>query len=60
MLDPVSIALDEGLRLVSLLTCDSYLSMPQAEEKSLDGTYTRMLRVVKNVSWKDKVKNSEL
>ena len=59
MLDPVSIALDEGLRLVSLLTCDSYLSMPQAEENSLDGTYTRMLQMVKNISWRDKVKNSE-
>ena len=60
MLDPVSIALDKGLRLVPLFTCGSYLSMRQAEEKSLDGTYTRMLQMVKNISWKDKVKNSEL
>ena len=45
---------------VPLFTCDSYLSMRQVEEKSLDATYTRMLQVVKNVSWNYKVKNSEL
>ena len=33
-------------------------SISKADEKSLDGT--RMLRMVKNVSWKDKVTNREL
>ena len=27
----------------------------QKEEKSLDGTYTSILRMVKNISWKEKV-----
>ena len=31
-----------------------------AEEKSLDGTYTRMLRKVKNVSWQEKMTNKTL
>ena len=31
--------------------------MTKAQEKSLDGTYTKMLRMVLAVSWKDKVSN---
>ena len=31
-----------------------------AEEKHLNGTYTRMLRKVKNISWSDKVDNKTL
>ena len=31
-----------------------------AEEKSLDGTYTRMLTKVKNVLWQDKIANKTL
>ena len=31
-----------------------------AEEKNLNGTYTRMLRKVKNISWMDKVDNKTL
>ena len=30
------------------------------EERSLDGVYTRMLRMVLNVSWEDHVKNVDL
>ena len=36
-------------------------SLTKAEEnKNLDGTYTRMLLVVKNIFWKGKIKNREL
>ena len=35
-------------------------SLTVAEEKRLDGTYTRMLRKVLNISWKDKITNREL
>ena len=34
--------------------------MTKAQEKSLDGTYTKMLRMVLGVSWKDKVNNDVL
>ena len=30
-------------------------SISEKEKKSLDGTYTRILRTVTNISWKDKV-----
>ena len=30
------------------------------KKKGLDETYTRMLRMVENISWKDRVKNCEL
>ena len=29
-------------------------------EKMIDGTYTRMLRAVRNISWKDHITNEEL
>ena len=35
-------------------------SMTKADEKRLDGTYTRMLKVVRNVSWKDMITNRKL
>ena len=35
-------------------------SLTVADEKRLDGTYTRMLRQVLNISWKDKITNKEL
>ena len=35
-------------------------SLTCAEEKSLTGTYTRMLRMVKNISWRDKITKKEL
>ena len=35
-------------------------SLTEQEEKELDGTYTRLLRKVRNVSWKDKVSNKTL
>ena len=35
-------------------------SLTKQEEKQLDGTYTRMLRMVLNISWKDKVTNEVL
>ena len=34
--------------------------MTKAQEKSLDGTYTKMLRMVLGVTWKDKVSNAVL
>ena len=35
-------------------------TMTKAQEKNLDGTYTKMLRMVLGVSWKDKVSNDVL
>ena len=35
-------------------------SLSKQEEKELDGTYTRLLRKVQNISWKDKVPNATL
>ena len=35
-------------------------TLTQAEETKLDGTYTKMLRVVFNVNWKDKISNEKL
>ena len=34
--------------------------MTKAQEKSLHGTYTKMLRMVLGVSWKDKVNNNKV
>ena len=34
--------------------------LTKQEEKSLDGTYTRMLRMVHNVSWSDRINNTTL
>lgn len=41
-----------------LFTCDSYLSMRQAEEKSLDATYTRMLQMVKTYHGRTRLKTA--
>ena len=35
-------------------------TLTEHEKRRLDGSYTRMLRVVQNKSWKDKVKNVDL
>ena len=35
-------------------------TLTKAQEKSLDGTYTKMLRMVLGISWKDKVSNITL
>ena len=35
-------------------------SLTKQEEKELDGTYTRLLRKVKNVSWRDRISNKQL
>ena len=35
-------------------------SLTKFEEKSLDGTYTSMLRIVQNINWKDHVTNDIL
>ena len=43
---------------VLLYGCTTW-SLSKADEKSLDGTYHRMLRMVKHVSWKDKVTNKK-
>ena len=44
--------------LFPLFTCDSYLSMRQAEEKSLDATYTRMLQMVKTYHGRTRLKTA--
>ena len=50
-----------------IATCESVLlygsetwTLTKAQEKSLDGTYTKMLRMVLGISWKDKVSNITL
>lgn len=50
-----------------IAACESVLlygsetwTLTKAQEKSLDGTYTKMLRMVLGVSWKDKVSNAVL
>ena len=43
-----------------LLYGSSTWSLTETEEKRLDGTYTRMLRQVYNISWREKVTNKEL
>ena len=35
-------------------------TLTRAQEKSLDGTYTKMLRMVLGVTWKDKISNEVL
>ena len=39
--------------------CESWV-MTNAATKKIDGTYTRMLRRVKNVSWRDRLTNAQL
>ena len=43
-----------------LLYGSSTWSLTKREEKALDGTYTRMLRKVLNISWNEKVNNATL
>jgi len=50
-----------------IAACESVLlygsetwTLTKAQEKSLDGTYTKMLRMVLGVTWKDKVSNAVL
>ena len=43
-----------------LLYGSESLSMTKAQKESLDGTYTKMLRMVLGISWKDKVSNDVL
>ena len=50
-----------------IAACESVLlygsetwTLTKAQEKSLDGTYTKMLRMVLGVSWKDKISNTVL
>ena len=50
-----------------IAACESVLlygsdtwTLAKAQEKSLDGTYTKMLRMVLGISWKDKVSNITL
>ena len=50
-----------------IAACESVLlygsetwTLTKAQEKSLDGTYTKMLRMVLGVSWKDKISNAVL
>ena len=43
-----------------LLYGSSTWTLTKDEEKSLDGTYTRMLRKVLNIDWSDKISNTAL
>ena len=43
-----------------ILYGSSMWSLTRSEEKKLDGTYTRMLRKVYNVTWREKISNKEL
>ena len=43
-----------------LLYGSSTWPLTETEERRLDQTYTRMLRKVYNVTWKDKITNKEL
>ena len=50
-----------------IAACESVLlygsetwTLTKAQEKSLDGTYTKMLSMVLGISWKDKVSNINL
>ena len=58
--DSIKLQLFRATAETILLYGSTTWSLSKADEKSLDGTYTRMLRMVKNVSWKDKVTNREL
>ena len=44
---------------ILLYGCGTW-SLTRQEEKALDGTYTRMLRMVLNIGWNEHVTNSEL
>ena len=43
-----------------LLYGNSTWTLTEQEERALDGTYTRMLRKVLNVDWRDKISNAAL
>ena len=44
---------------VLLYGCEAW-TLTKALTKSLDGTYTRMLRKVQNISWRDHINNARL
>ena len=44
---------------ILLYGCESWV-MTKTSEKKIDGTYTRMLRVVKNISWRALMTNRQL
>ena len=44
---------------ILLYGCESWV-MTKTAEKKIDGTYTRMLRVVKNISWRARMTNRQL
>ena len=44
---------------ILLYGCDSW-ALSKAQEKSLDGTYTRMLRKVLNIHWSSHIPNHQL
>ena len=43
-----------------LLYSSTSWSLTKREEQQLDGTYTRMLRMVYNINWSEKITNREL
>ena len=58
--EKIKLKLFRGTKEITFLYTSITLSLTKAEEKGLNGTDTRMLWMVKNIAWKDKVKNSEL
>ena len=44
---------------ILLYGCESWV-MTNAAGKKVDGTYTRMVRKVKNISWKNRLSNAQL
>ena len=62
--------LSKSLKIILFIAacdCESVLlygsetwTLTKAQEKSLDKTYTKMLRMVLGISWKDKVSNITL
>ena len=56
----IKIQLFQATTETILLYGSSTWTLTKREEKMLDGTYTRMLRVVQNITWRDKVFNDVL
>ena len=60
MSDDIKLQLFRATAETTLLYGSTTWSLTKADEKSLDGAYTRMLRMVENVHWNDRRTNREL
>lgn len=49
----------QSVESILLYSSDSW-SLTKSLEKSLDGTYTRMIRMVQNISWREHMTNKQL